>query len=103
MSEVVSTQSLNTAFAHVYASRQKDSANSYIWSLSLKWPESRARLQRQLLSGEYQLSPIMSYYIDGAYYTRWCSLDAVVLKAVSAVLTPIFIETLDKRCVHLTR
>jgi len=101
MSDVISTQALDTAFAAIYQKRKDDHANSDIWALSLNWTEIRHTLQTQLLAGTYQLSPIAAYSTKKGRLTRWGAKDAVVLKALSLILTPHVSNTVGKACCHI--
>jgi RNA-directed DNA polymerase len=98
---VISTHNLNTAFAAVYAARDKDGPNSDIWTLSLQWNTIRQYLQTTLLAGHYTLSPAKVYHIEHDYLTRWSAQDAVVLKAISLILAPLVANFVGMKCHHL--
>lgn len=101
MSQIVSGDNMQIAFEAIYANRKKDDANSDIWSLSLQWPEVGAHLRTRLLAGGYVLSPVTVYRTKSGYFSRWNSEDAVVLKALSQVLTPLMCGAIGHRCHHL--
>jgi retron-type reverse transcriptase len=103
MSEITSSSVMDEAFTNVYKARLKDHANSDIWRLSLAWSLYKHRLREQLLSGTYQLSPLSVYFNhDGEYVSRYCSKDAVVLKAISIVMGQVINTGItNKVCYHL--
>jgi RNA-directed DNA polymerase len=102
MSRVSATALLDQAKNYIYAQRCQDYANSDIWDLSLHWEKHRARIREELLTGTYQLSPVQVFGSrDGHRLTRWSAQDAVVLKALSWVLTADWTPHIDSRCHHV--
>lgn len=101
MSQVIAKDVLDQAFAAVYQKRQKDSANSDIGSLSLPWRSVQKSLQIDLLAAPYPLSPVAVYLSAKGRLTRWSAKDAVVLKALTLVLSVIVSQHVGKRCCHL--
>lgn len=102
MSEITTSAVLDEAFSYIYQSRKKDNANSDIWDLSLRWLQIKKDMREKLLSGVYQLSPVVLYHSkNNGFLTRWSAEDAVVLKALSLILTDHVISPPDKRCMHL--
>jgi len=101
MSAVISTSALDAAFAAIYQKRKKDHANSDIWALSRNWAKIRQTLQAQLLAGTYLLSPISAYSTKKGRLTRWSAQDAVVLKALSQIITPHVSQIVGLACCHL--
>jgi len=77
----------------VYQKRKKSSAYNDIWSLSFNWVSERRRIQKELLLGTYQLQPIETFWTPNGRLTRWSSVDAVVLKAISMKLTEIMLDS----------
>ncbi len=94
MSEVVSSEILEQAFADIYKKRKKYNHNSDIWHLSFHWKSYKARIQKELLSDTYNFEPLLvKQSKDGIYYALWSSIDAVVLKAMTIVLSRLFQNT----------
>jgi len=102
MSEVICDQILDEALSHVYKRLKEDSHNSDIWALSLYWDNRKEDIRTKLLSGNYNLSPVrVCRGGDEKYYTRWTAQDAVVLKALTLVLSTIIREDVGDDCYHL--
>ena len=103
MSRIASNEVLDAAMTHVDKRRLSKDANSDIWDLSLHWSTRRETIREHLLTGRYQLSPLQVLGSkNGHALTRWSSMDAVVLKAMTIVLTPLLGTKMDRRCHHLT-
>jgi hypothetical protein len=58
-----------------------------VWNLRRHWQTVKPDLQQQLLDGTYQFSPQQEIRFDTESIELWSSLDALVLKAVTLVLT----------------
>ena len=101
MSDVISNTVLDSAFAHVCKAREDKPANHDIWHLRFHWAPIKESLQDRLLQGTYQLSPLSVYSTCQGTYSSWASLDAVVLKALSIILTPVVSHFVTKHCTHL--
>lgn len=101
MSEVSANRVLDTALIHVYRKRKSEMYNSDIWPLKLYWHQHRKNIRNLLLAGEYRLQEVVGFKgMDGKYYTRWSSRDAVVLKAMSLVFGEL-VGSQIKNCYHL--
>lgn len=101
MSDVVASSSLSVAYASVCKARINSHSNDDIWHLRHHWCNLQSQLRKILLAGEYRLSPLQVYNASRGMFSRWCSQDAVILKALSTVLTPIVQRAVGKRCAHL--
>ncbi len=102
MSEVVATEGLNESFTNIYKKRKKDNEHSDIWNLSLNWEKEREVISDQLLKGEYQLSPVKVFKgEDKKYYTRFNSKDAIVIKAITNIISNEVQQSLSNKCTHL--
>jgi hypothetical protein len=53
---------LEEAYLFVSEKWSERNHNNSIWDLRAKWSTVKPQLQRQLLSGHYQLSPLQSHY-----------------------------------------
>jgi RNA-directed DNA polymerase len=103
MSRVCTRALLEQAKTHVYRCRLNDHHNSDIWDLCFHWETYRDALQQQLIQGTYQLSPLSVFGSqNGHRLTRWSARDAVVLKALTIVLTEVLTPVVDPRCHHVT-
>ena len=102
MSEITSNAVLDAALAEISKRREEDKDSSDIWELRRHWQAHKHIIREQLLAGIYYLSPVDHFgYKNGHALTRWSEQDAVVLKAMSTVLTPIITDRIDTRCHHV--
>lgn len=103
MTQIIANTVLDQAFKAVYQKRSKSQdPHSDIWEISLRWPHYRAELQQRAVAGTYQLSPVQVFYAeDGRLLTHWCSLDAILLKAISMVLADSVKQQVGSQCLHL--
>ena len=75
--------------------------NSDVWQVRRWWDEKKLLLQQQLRSGCYRFRELRSFWAEEQYIEYWSSLDALVLKAMSLVLTAHLKPNLSERCFHL--
>ena len=103
ISEVTSNQNLKSAFSFICKARNNEHHNSDIWSVRRNWREVRTKIRNTLQNGQYQLSPVALFRCKttGRYLTRWSSVDAIVLQAISFVISKIVGEQTDLRCTHI--
>ncbi|PHQ81509.1 MAG: hypothetical protein COB66_02085 [Coxiella sp. (in: Bacteria)] len=102
MTRLISNAVLDEAMAPIYKRRQHDSHNSDIGSFHLNWTQYRNAIRAQLLQGRYQGSPVQLFDLpDAGRLTRWCSADAVVLKAIALCLGPLLDHHIVRRCTDL--
>ncbi len=102
MSEITSNVVLDAALAEISKHREEDKDSSDIWELRRHWQAHKQIIREQLLAGIYYLSPVDHFgHKNGHALTRWSAQDAVVLKAMSEVLTRIITDRIDTRCHHV--
>jgi RNA-directed DNA polymerase len=103
MSTIASGRVLDEAYAWLRSRRLDRSANNDFWALSLHWPTVRGELRQTLLAGDYLLSPLqMIELADGSAVSQWSAQDAIALKALAIVLTPLLKRRLNlKAATHL--
>jgi RNA-directed DNA polymerase len=92
---------LEQAYAWVCTQRIESSHNNSVWDVRINWAIQKPALQRQLRAGNYQLSPLRSYNINGELISSWDAMDALVLKAVSLTLQPLFSIAATPHCMHV--
>ncbi len=92
---------LEQAYAWICAQRKDSSHNNSVWDLRFNWTTVKPELQRQLLAGVYHLSPLRSYNINDEFISSWDATDALVLKALSLALQPLFSIDQYPHCTHL--
>ena len=98
---LATSDNLTQAYQWACKSRGNSSSNNSIWHLRWNWQHELEDIQSLLLSGNYTLSPLQSYFIDGEYISSWCARDAVVLKALFLTLQPQFTPDTYPHCRHL--
>lgn len=98
---MASDDTLERAYSWVCQQREERSHNNSVWDLRYNWATRKSVLQHQILSGEYQLSPLRSYHIDGELISSWDATDALVLKALTLTLQPLFSTDNYTHCTHL--
>jgi len=95
----------NTIIDHAYAwltHRRRDrQANNDIWHTRFYWPQTKWEIQSALLNGTYRFSPCRAVSTSAGSVGVWCAQDALVLKAISLVLTEQLASKLSPHCYHL--
>ena len=92
---------MDAAYAWVCKSRLESGHNNSIWDLRYNWTTIKPLLQKQLRNGHYFLSALQSYCINGEWRSCWSAMDALVLKALSLTLQPLFTPEQYSHCTHL--
>ena len=85
--QVASDENIEQAFSWLCLKRKEHSPNNDVWNLRRHWQTVKPSLQQQLLDGTYQFSPQQEIRFETDTIELWASLDALVLKAVTLVLT----------------
>ena len=98
---MASNDILDLAYSWVCKQREERSHNNSVCDLRFNWETRKAVIQSQLLSGEYRLSPLRSYDIEGEFISSWDAADALVLKALTLTLQPLFSTESYTHCTHL--
>jgi len=98
---LASDSMLEQCYEWICIQRQKHGHNNTVWDLRWKWAEIKPKIQQQLLTGTYLISPLQSHCIEGEWLSSWAAIDALVLKALTLTIQPLF--SLDKfpYCTHL--
>jgi len=100
MDEAASTEVLELAYQWLCEQRKDYPHNADVWDVRWRWEELRPELQEQLLAGTYRFGTVERIRSSGKVLELWPALDALVLKAVTIVLSrrlgPMFAET----CYH---
>ena len=98
---IASDKVIDAAFLWVCEKRAHHHFNSDVWQLQRWWSEKKLLLQQQLRSGCYQFRELRLFWGEDRFIEYWSSLDALVLKAMSIVLTEHLKPHLSERCFHL--
>ncbi len=92
---------IESNFAWVCRLRNGYSPNSDIWELRTRWDILKLRLTSDLAAGTFLFSSLRTVGVAGNTLEVWSALDALVLKALTIVLTPALEPLLSRRCYHL--
>ncbi|HFD12381.1 MAG TPA: hypothetical protein ENJ32_07930 [Crenotrichaceae bacterium] len=98
---VVDDGTLNQAFQWLCRQRINYSHNSDIWDFIQNWKHRKADFIAQVMSGDYQFSPLQRYHINGETLSCWSAQDAMLLKAMTLVLQDHLGLRLPACCFHL--
>jgi len=99
--KVASDEIIEQAFLWLCLKRKEHSPNNDVWNLRRHWQTVKPNLQQQLLDGTYQFSPQQEIRFETDTIELWASLDALVLKAVTLVLTQHLKPHTSNQCVHV--
>ena len=98
---MASNDTLERAYSWVCKQRDKHSHNNSVWDLRFNWSIIKPQLQSQLASGTYRLNPKRCYNINDELISSWEAIDALVLKALTFTLQPLFSSEQYTHCTHL--
>jgi hypothetical protein len=97
---LVSDERLDKAYAWLCHQRKDFPANSDIWDFRFNWHQEKESIRIDLLNGRYCMRPLTRITKqDGEEIDIWSSRDALVLKALTGVLSE-RIEV-SKQCTHV--
>ena len=99
--QVASDEVIEQAFLWLCLKRKEHSHNNDVWNLRRNWQAVKPDLQKQLLDGTYRFSPQQEIRFENETIELWASLDALVLKAVTLVLTRHLKPHISNQCVHV--
>jgi RNA-directed DNA polymerase len=98
---IAADPTLEAAYAWVCHRRQHHHFNSDIWPLRRHWAERKPQIQALLLSGQYRFREQRLITTPDDEIEYWCAEDALVLKAISLVLTEEWLPLLSPQCFHI--
>ena len=101
MARVVSDAILDQAYKMICKQRINHHPNSDIWHIRFHWHKIKPTIKTQLTNGNYQFEPARVFLLNGQYINVFASRDAIVLKALSIVLSPHVKQRVSKRCFHV--
>ncbi len=99
--EIASDEVLEQAYLWLCDRRKDYSPDNDVWTLRWRWREVKPRMQEELLSGSYRFTAVERVFTGEDTLDIWSSEDALVLKAVTIVLTRHLAPLLPKTCCHL--
>ena len=98
---LLADSNLENAYQWLCMQRKESSHNNAVWDVRFNWSTVKPFLQNQLQKGTYRLSLLQSYLIDGELISSWAAMDALVLKALTLTLQPLFLPEHYEHCTHL--
>ena len=87
LAEVADAAVLDRAYDWLCDRRKRYPASSDVWDFRRSWPDNRCRIQHELRSGTFRFGLLDRIERDGETIELWASRDALVLKALTLVLT----------------
>ncbi|NET60801.1 MAG: reverse transcriptase [Symploca sp. SIO2E6] len=99
--KIASDEAIGAAYQWLCKKRQHYHPNADVWQLRRWWHEKMPILQAQILSGNYQFRELRLIRGEEKSIEWWSSLDALVLKAMTIVLTEHLKPVLSSQCFHL--
>ncbi|NQZ63566.1 reverse transcriptase/maturase family protein [Crocosphaera sp.] len=101
LEKIASDEIIEQAYTWLCKARCNSHHNDDIWHLRFYWQTLKGQIQQQLLNGEYYFSPCKAYKVNDEYVGVWSAQDALVLKAMSLVLSENLTPELSEHCYHL--
>ena len=99
LAEVADAAVLDRAFDWLCDRRKRYPASSDVWDFRRSWPDSRRRIKQELRAGTFRFGLLDRIERDGETIELWASRDALVLKALTLVLTEHL--PVSRRCAHV--
>jgi hypothetical protein len=91
---------LNEAYHWLCRQRRDYPPDADVWDLRVHWHSERIRLEADLRTGRFRFGPLrVIAKADGEVLHLWSARDALVLKALALVVSPLL--RLSPRCVHV--
>ncbi len=101
VNELVTDAILDRAYSWICSQRKDAHHNNSVWDLRFNWIQLKSELQHKLLTGNYRFSPLRRFKINDEFISSWDAMDALVLKALSITLQPLFSISEFPHCTHL--
>ena len=92
---------IEEAYQYVYAARIDTGHTNSIWWLRANWPTAKIELINKLRNNEYHFAPLTRHKVKGELIDCWEAEDAVVLKAMTMVLSKVLDIEIPPSCKHL--
>ena len=100
INELVNTDLLNESFSWLCKQRKHFPDNSDVWDVRFHWNKIKPELIDKLISNTFNFQPLQKVTkSSGEVIHLWTSIDSVVLKLLSLVLSRYLPSS--KRCTHL--
>ncbi len=100
LARLASDAVLDAAYGWLCHRRRDYPDNADVWSFRRHWPDEKRRLQADLLGGRFRFGLLARITLkDGEDIDLWSARDALVLKALTIVLSDIV--AVSPRCTHI--
>jgi hypothetical protein len=100
LTAIASDAVLDTAHAWLCQRRRDYPADADVWSFRRHWPGEKRRIQADLIAGDFRFGLLERITLkDGSDIDLWSARDALVLKALTVVLSDIL--PVSPRCTHV--
>lgn len=101
MESITNEQNLLNAFHWICQRRKESHSNNDVWHLRFHWSSIFPFLRETISNGTYRFSPCRALTTGTGSIGVWCAQDALVLKAISLVLSEKVSPKLSDDCYHL--
>ncbi|NEP00900.1 MAG: reverse transcriptase [Symploca sp. SIO2E9] len=101
IAQIASDEIIDQAYQWLCQSREHYHYNADVWHLRRWWFQKLPLLQNQLLAGQFRFRELRLIRGRERTIEWWSSLDALVCKAISLVLSAYLRPHLSQRCFHL--
>ncbi|SBS31940.1 Reverse transcriptase (RNA-dependent DNA polymerase) [Marinomonas spartinae] len=101
MASITSERNLLNAFHWICQRRKESHSNNDVWHLRFHWSSIVPSLREAMRMGTYRFSPCRALSTSAGSIGVWCAQDALVLKAISLMLTEQLSQKLSHHCYHL--
>ncbi len=99
LARLASDAVLDAAYGWLCHRRRDYPANADVWSFRRQWPREKRHIQADLLAGDFRFGLLDRITLkDGSDIDLWSARAALVLKALTIVLSDIL--PLSRRCTH---
>ena len=92
---------LDDAYRWLCARREHHSHKCDVWDVRWRWDELKPRIQENLRAGNYAFDPMREIRAEDEIIELWSARDALVLKALSRVLSEHLDPIVSKQCRHI--
>ena len=99
--KIASDAVIDTAYEWLCKRRKDYSHNDEVWDIRFRWTEFKPHMQKTLFDGEYTISSQIVIMTPDRRTELWSAKGALVLKAISIVLSEHLKPALSHNCYHL--
>lgn len=92
---------MEQAYRWLCRKRNRHGHNQDVWDLRWRWGEEKKRIRKGLLAGHYRLDAQKAFVGCGEVLELWNARDALVLKAVTIVLSSHLLPKIPAVCHHV--